>query len=40
VALTHFLADRFRANPKLGVWLERLAGACLLGFGLKLAISK
>jgi leucine efflux protein len=40
VGLTHFLADRFRANPKLGVWLERLAGACLIGFGIKLAVSK
>jgi leucine efflux protein len=26
VLLTHFLAERFRANPKLGHWLEKFAG--------------
>jgi leucine efflux protein len=37
------LADRVRAQvrayPRLARWLERVAGACLIGFGLKLAIS-
>lgn len=38
--LTHTLAARFRANPKLGQWLEKLAGICLLGFGLRLVLSR
>jgi len=40
VLLTHFLAERLRANPLIGRVLEKLAGACLLGFGIKLAVSK
>ena len=40
VLLTHFLASRLRANPRIGRWLEKLAGACLLGFGVKLAVSR
>jgi leucine efflux protein len=40
VLLTHHLAERLRANPVVGRVLQKLAGACLLGFGLKLAISK
>jgi leucine efflux protein len=40
VMLTHFLASRFRANPKFGRALEKLAGLFLIGFGVKLAISK
>ena len=40
VVLTHFLAARFRANPKFGRALEKLAGLFLVGFGVKLAISK
>ena len=40
VLLTHFLAARFRANPKFGRALEKLAGLFLVGFGVKLAISK
>ena len=40
VMLTHFLAARFRANPKFGRALEKLAGLFLIGFGVKLAISK
>ncbi len=35
--LTHFLAERVRANPRIGRGLEKLAGVCLLGFGIKLA---
>jgi len=38
--LTHFLAERMRANPVIGRTLERLAGVFLIGFGIKLAISK
>ncbi|MDH0289908.1 LysE family transporter [Pseudomonas sp. GD04087] len=37
VLLTHRLAERMRANPRVTNLLERLAGACLLGFGIKLA---
>lgn len=40
VGLTYFLAERFRANPKLGNLLSRFAGLCLVGFGIKLAVSK
>ena len=40
VLLTHFLAERMRANPAIGRVLEKLAGVILIGFGIKLAISK
>jgi threonine/homoserine/homoserine lactone efflux protein len=40
VLLTHFLAERMRANPRIGRWLEKLAGVFLIGFGVKLAVSK
>jgi leucine efflux protein len=38
--LTHYLAERMRANPMVGRVLEKLAGLFLVGFGIKLAISK
>ena len=38
--LTHFLAERMRANPVVGRVLEKVAGVFLLGFGVKLAFSK
>ena len=38
--LTHFLAARMRANPVIGRILEKVAGLFLIGFGIKLAISK
>ncbi|MCU7239099.1 LysE family transporter [Pseudomonas peradeniyensis] len=37
VLLTHRLAERMRASPRIANLLERLAGACLVGFGIKLA---
>jgi len=40
VLLTHHLAERMKANPLIGRVLEKLAGVFLLGFGVKLAISK
>ncbi|MCG2606285.1 MAG: LysE family transporter [Achromobacter sp.] len=40
VLLTHFLAERMRANPRIGRALEKLAGVFLIGFGIKLAISR
>lgn len=38
--LTYFLANRMRANPTIGRVLEKLAGVALLGFGIKLAVSR
>ncbi|WP_234266345.1 LysE family transporter [Hydrogenophaga sp. NFH-34] len=40
VLLTHFLAERMRANPRITQALNKLAGVFLIGFGVKLAISK
>ena len=40
VLLTHFLAERLRANPVIGRSLQKLAGLFLIGFGIKLAISR
>ncbi len=40
VLLTHFMAERLRANPRVGAWLEKLAGVFLIGFGLKLALGR
>ena len=40
VLLTHHLAERMRANPAIARSLERLAGVFLIGFGVKLAISR
>ncbi|ATA51826.1 MULTISPECIES: LysE family transporter [Variovorax] len=38
--LTHFLAERIRANPRISATLEKLAGTFLIAFGIKLAISR
>ena len=40
VLLTHFLAARMRASPLIGRSLEKLAGVFLIGFGLKLAVTR
>ncbi|MEO8653174.1 MAG: LysE family translocator [Ramlibacter sp.] len=40
VLLTHYLASRLRANPVIGRVLEKVAGLFLLGFGIKLAMSR
>ncbi|MFN4104099.1 MAG: LysE family transporter [Tepidimonas sp.] len=40
VGLTHRLAERLRASPRLTTWLNRVAGTLLVGFGLKLALTK
>ncbi|MFG6467163.1 LysE family transporter [Roseateles sp. BYS87W] len=40
VLLTHALAARLRAQPWITRTLNRIAGVCLLGFGLRLALSK
>ena len=38
--LTHFLAERVRANPMISRVLEKVAGLFLVGFGIKLAVSR
>lgn len=38
--LTHHMAERLRANPRVSSGLEKLAGVFLIGFGIKLALSK
>jgi leucine efflux protein len=38
--ITHFAAERLRASPRVSGFLNKLAGVFLIGFGLKLAISK
>ena len=40
VLLTHFLAEHMRARPVIGRALEKLAGVFLIGFGIRLALSK
>ncbi|WP_437879885.1 LysE family transporter [Pseudomonas sp. LRF_L74] len=39
VLCTHFLAERMRANPRIARGLEKLAGLCLVGFGIKLSLN-
>ena len=38
--LTHFFAERVRANPVIGRVLEKVAGVFLIGFGLKLVAAQ
>jgi leucine efflux protein len=38
--ITHFAAERLRANPRATGLLNKIAGLFLVGFGLKLALSK
>jgi len=40
VLMTHFLAERMRASPAIGRTMEKLAGVFLIGFGIKLAVSR
>ena len=40
VLLTHHLAERLRANPRVSSTLQKLAGVFLIGFGFKLALSR
>lgn len=39
VLSTYFLAERMRANPRVARGLEKLAGLCLVGFGVKLTLN-
>jgi threonine/homoserine/homoserine lactone efflux protein len=38
--LTHFFAQKIRANPMISRVLEKVAGMFLIGFGIKLAVSR
>jgi leucine efflux protein len=38
--ITHFAAERIRSSPRISSALNKIAGLFLIGFGLKLAISK
>ena len=38
--ITHFFAERVRANPKISLVLEKAAGVFLIGFGVKLVASQ
>ncbi len=38
--ITHFAAERMRANPRITTWLNRIAGTMLVAFGVKLAVGK
>jgi threonine/homoserine/homoserine lactone efflux protein len=40
VLVTHFMAERIRANPKVSSGLQKAAGLCLIGFGLKMVLTK
>ncbi len=40
VLLTYALAERLRANPHISAVLRKLAGVFLVGFGIRLALSK
>lgn len=40
VLLTHHLAGRMRANPVIGQTLQKVAGVFLIGFGIRLALSR
>lgn len=36
VLLAHRLGERVRCSPRMSLWLRRVAGACLIGFGVRL----
>jgi threonine/homoserine/homoserine lactone efflux protein len=38
--LTHRLAERMRADPRIGRLFGRAAGVFMIGFGVKLALSR
>ena len=40
VWVTHHMAERLRAHPTLSSWLQKLAGLCLVGFGLRMVLAK
>ena len=40
VLITHYMAERIRANPQVTNALQKIAGLFLIGFGVKLALGK
>ena len=38
--LTYHLADRLRQNPSISKWLQKFAGLMLIGFGIRLVLSR
>ena len=38
--LTHHLAERLKRNPAISRALEKIAGVMLIGFGIKLVLSR
>jgi leucine efflux protein len=40
VLITHYMAERIRANPRVTDVLQKIAGVFLIGFGVKLALGK
>lgn len=40
VLITHHMAERIRSNPRFSGFLQKLAGLCLIGFGLKMVVAK
>jgi threonine/homoserine/homoserine lactone efflux protein len=40
VLITHYMAECIRANPRFSGFLQKLAGLCLIGFGLKMVVAK
>jgi threonine/homoserine/homoserine lactone efflux protein len=40
VLITHYMAERIRANPRVTEVLQKIAGVFLIGFGVKLALGK
>ena len=40
VLVTHFMAERIRAYPQFSSFLQKMAGLCLIGFGLKMVFTK
>jgi threonine/homoserine/homoserine lactone efflux protein len=40
VWVTHNMAERIRAHPKLSSGLQKMAGLCLIGFGLRMVVAK
>lgn len=40
VLISYFMAERIRSNPRITSVLQKLAGVFLIGFGVKLALSK
>jgi leucine efflux protein len=38
--LAYQVAGRMRRNPRVGIWLQKLAGVVLLGFSVRLVLQK